>query len=66
MSTDQISRRVKPVFIKASEVQILTIWTTKEKMRRARLQGNLQLIRMNGQNFYNLNNINPLFLKPKL
>lgn len=57
------SQRVKPVFIKASEVQVLTIWDTHRKMERARAQGNLQLLRMNGQIVYNLNNIDPRFLK---
>lgn len=59
------SQRVKPVFIKASEVQALTIWDNQRKMERARKQGNLQLIRMNRQIFYNLNSIDPIFFKNK-
>jgi len=60
------SQRVKPVFIKASEVQALTIWDTKEKMRRARNMGNLQMLRTNEGIVYNLNNIDPRFLKSTL
>lgn len=56
------STRVKPVFIKASEVKALTIWDNRRKMERARLAGNLQLIRMNGGIVYNLNNIDQRFL----
>lgn len=60
------SGRVKPVFIKASEVKALTIWDNRRKMERARLAGNLQLIKKDGQNFYNLNSIDPRFLKHPL
>lgn len=61
----QQSTRIKPVFIKASEVQALTIWDNQRKMERARLAGNLQLIRKDGQHWYNLNQIDPRFLKQK-
>lgn len=55
--------KIKPVWIKASEVQALTIWDTDRKMERARLAGNLRIVRKEGGIWYNANEINKIFLK---
>ena len=57
------SNRVKPHFATSREVMMLTIFDDRKKLRNARYNGSIQIIRVDGHVRYNLNNIDPIYLK---
>lgn len=52
----------KPHLAPVSEIKKLTGWN-KERMRRARQNGEIKMIRKNGKILYDLSSINPLLIK---
>ena len=55
----------RPKWTKVGTIQELTGWN-RERLRRARVNGEIIMKKKNGKIFYDLNSLNPLLVKKQL